>query len=71
MVNTELLRHKIDESGLKITFICEKLNITPQAFYKRLDSKSDWSFTQVMTLKGLLRLDDSDVNDIFFNDDAE
>lgn len=66
MVNTELLRHKIDESGLKIAFICDKLGITPQGFYKRLDSKSDWSFTQVMTLKSLLSLSEKDLDDIFF-----
>lgn len=71
MTNTELLKHKIDESGLKITFICGKLNMTPQGFYKKLDAQSEWSFTQVMTLKNLLSLSEKDLDDIFFTEEVE
>ena len=66
MTNTDLLRKKIEASGLKIVFIAEKVGISPQAFYKKLKDGSEWTFTQVKILKHLLNLKDDEVDDIFF-----
>ncbi len=66
MTNTTLLRQKIDESGLKMQYIAEKLGMTPQGLYKKLKDESDWFFSQVMILKDLLHLSEEDVNKIFF-----
>jgi DNA-binding phage protein len=71
MTNVTLLRQKIDDSGLKMSFIAEQLNMTPQGLYKKLKDGSDWLFSQVMIIKKLLQLSDEEVNIIFFNDDVE
>lgn len=71
MTNVTLLRQKIDDSGLKMSFIAEQLNMTPQGLYKKLQNGSDWLFSQVMIIKKLLQLSDEEVNIIFFNDDVE
>ena len=71
MTNVTLLRQKIDDSGLKMSYIAEQLNMTPQGLYKKLKDGSDWLFSQVMIIKKLLQLSDEEVNAIFFNDDVE
>lgn len=71
MTNVTLLRQKIDDSGLKMSFIAEQLNMTPQGLYKKLKGGSDWLFSQVIIIKKLLQLSDEEVNIIFFNDNVE
>ena len=71
MTNVTLLRQKIDESGLKMSHIASQLDMTPQGLYKKLKDGSDWTFTQVMTIKRLLNLSDEEVNAIFFNTNVE
>lgn len=71
MTNVTLLRQRIDKSGLKMSYIAEQLNMTPQGLYKKLKDESDWLFTQVMIIKRLLHLSDEEVNAIFFTIDVE
>lgn len=67
VTNTELLRKKIDGSGLKKSYIASQLDMTSQGLYKKLKDGSDWTFSQVMIIKRLLHLTDEEVNLIFFN----
>ena len=67
VTNTELLREKIDGSGLKKSYIASQLDMTSQGLYKKLKDGSDWTFSQVMIIKRLLHLTDEEVNLIFFN----
>ena len=68
MTNVKLLKEKIDQSGLKMNFIAEKLNMTPQGLYKKLADCSNWFYSQEVIIKNLLRLSDEEVNLIFFAD---
>ena len=38
MVNTKLLDSKIESSGMKVSFIIEKMGISRSAFYKKKDN---------------------------------
>lgn len=71
MTNTELLKQKINDSGYKISFLAERVNLTPQGFYKKLKDGSDWTFSQVMILQDLLRLSKEEIDAIFFNPEVE
>lgn len=71
MTDTELLRQKIKDSGYKVVFLADKVGLTPQGFYKKLQDESDWTFTQVMRLQELLRLTKDEIDDIFFNPEVE
>lgn len=66
MVNVELLREKIDQSGMSITFISEKCGISRETFYNRME-KPDFKASEIVSLTNVLRLSREDRDLIFFN----
>lgn len=66
MVNTELLNTKIDDSGLKTTFIVDKLGISRQAFDKKRKNVIPFRVAEIYVVSDLLRLTDDEKQDIFF-----
>lgn len=71
MTNTELLRKKIEESGLKIRFIAEKIGLTYYGFSKKMNNESEFKVTEVKALCDLLKISDSDMMKIFFTSVVE
>lgn len=69
MVNTSLLKAKIKESGLRTSYISESLKITKQAFYNKLNNRTDFTADQAFTIKKLLGLDSYTFKAIFFAHD--
>lgn len=69
MTNTELLRKKIDESGYKIYFIAEKLGLTPQGLYLKLNNTNQFKAAEIQKLCQILNITNSDeMIEIFFNE---
>ena len=66
MANTELLREKIDASGVKITFLAKEMGITYMALQNKLNKKVDFKVDEARTIKKVLRLTPDEVEDIFF-----
>lgn len=66
LVNTTLLREKIEQSGYKMGYITEQLGITHQGLLNKLNEESDFKVSEAMILKDLLKLSDEDVSHIFF-----
>ena len=66
MVNVELLREKIDQSGMSITFISEKCGISRETFNNRME-KPDFKASEIVSLTNVLRLSREDRDLIFFN----
>lgn len=64
MVNTQLLDKYIENSGLKIGFICNKLGITRQAFGKKRRGVSSFTAAEVYVLCVLCNITD-DRDNIF------
>lgn len=54
MVNTELLEKKITDSGLKKTFIADKLGITRQALFLKINNVTEFMSSEVQGLCELL-----------------
>lgn len=71
MTNTELLVKKINESGLKVSFIAEKLGLTYQGFMNKVNNKTEFKATEVAALQQLLHLTNEEVQEIFFSADVE
>lgn len=65
MINTELLKETIKESGIKNAHLASKLGISPQAFYKKINGPS-MSTEDAYILKRTLRLDNKKFCQIFF-----
>ena len=65
MVNVELLKHKIKDSGMTVTAVCEKSGIKRQTLYKRFE-KPNFSVSEVDALSKTLRFTKRDISNIFF-----
>ena len=71
MTDTKRLRQKIEESGIKYTFIAEKLGLTKQGLSRKLEDGTDFKVPQMFILKDILRLSAKEAREIFFAEDVE
>lgn len=58
MVNTQLLDERIESSGLKISFICDTIGISRQAFHKKRTNKTQFRLSEIYVLCDLLKISD-------------
>ena len=65
MTDTVRLKRIVEQSGLKKTFIADKLGITYQGYNKKESGKSEFLASEIAVMKDLLNLSTKDVNDIF------
>ena len=70
MVNVQLLKDRIKESGMTTLAVCEKSGISKQVLYKRF-KKPNFTCEEALGLKLALRLSTPDFNTIFFGLDVE
>lgn len=71
MKGLELLQKKIDQSGLKLTYVAERLGISYQGLKKKLDGDTEFKASEIAILKDVLNLSDVEVQDIFFADNVD
>lgn len=68
MVNTQLLEDAIKLSGLKKSYLADKLGISVQNFKLKCDNKSDFRMGEVGILCRELKINKASVREkIFFN----
>ena len=65
-ISTDLLDESINQSGLKVGFIAEKLGISRQAFDRKRKGEIAFRQSEVYVLCDLLKLDASKGMEIFF-----
>lgn len=68
MVNTLLLDKKIEESGLRIGHIVEKIGLSRNGFDKKRKGKTPFRIAEIYVLSDLLNLSDVEKSEIFFAD---
>lgn len=67
MTDTDLLRERINESGLKLTYIANQLNLSYYGLLLKIDNKNEFKTSEVKTLCDLLSIKDlEDRERIFF-----
>lgn len=66
MINTELLRQKIDESGYRFSWIAKQLNLSPYGLRKKVDGENEFKVSEVSRICKLLNISDKERESIFF-----
>jgi len=67
MTNTELLKEKVRGSGIRNTFIADKLGISLTGWYRKMNGESPFTAEQIQILCGLLHITSlREKEDIFF-----
>lgn len=66
-VNTQLLEECIKNSGLKQSFIIEKLGISAQAYNKKKNNETPFRVAEVYVICDLLHITDDMKTKIFFD----
>lgn len=68
MINTQLLDKKIEDSGLKLGFIVDKVGLSRNGFDKKRKGINPFRIAEIYVLCDLLSLSDEDKSAIFFAD---
>lgn len=67
MTNVNLLNEKIKQSGLKRSYLAERIGVSTSGFYNLCTGKAEFKVAQVKILCRELHIDDpSEWQDIFF-----
>ena len=68
MTNTEALKKKIQEQGLKQGYIAEKMGLSSYGFANKLNNKTEFKATEIRFLCELLNITSlREKESIFFN----
>lgn len=72
MTNTALLRDYISRSGLKLSFIAEKMGISRASLYEKINNKSAFNQFQIDAICKVIGVNDPTViTSIFFDSDVD
>lgn len=52
-----LLRYEMSKSGVSIADLCEKLDMSRSAFYRKCNGKSDFTQSEIQAIVKLLNLE--------------
>ena len=66
MIDRELLRETIMQSGLKQTFIADQLSLSPQGFRLKLKGDQEFRESEIQKLCDVLHLKKTQRDSIFF-----
>lgn len=67
-MNLELLLSKIEQAKISRNTIAEKLGITRQGLYNKLDGKKEFKVSEINLISKMLNLTSDERDAIFFND---
>jgi len=67
MGDMTMLRSRIKDSGITLTAIADKIGVSRETLYNRLDGKSEFKASEIACLTDLLRLKKAEQDSIFFN----
>ena len=72
MTNTELLQKAIEDSGMKINAILEKMGINSYSTLReKIENKREFKASEIKRLSEILQLNNEQREAIFFANDAE
>ena len=65
MTDTTALKRTIAEMGIPISFIADKLGITREGLYNKLNGETEFKASEIVKLSGLLKLTKKERDQIF------
>ena len=72
MTNTDLLKRAIEESGMKIGVILQRMNIKSYSTLRdKIEGRREFTASEIYKLCEILHLDKDHMDEIFFAIDAE
>lgn len=71
MVNLTLLRNTIDDSGVTIVSIAEKIGISREGLYKKLSGEAEFKASEIEKITSAMRLSKEERDSIFFAQEVE
>lgn len=72
MTDTERLNERIDDSGLKIGWILEKLGIKSYSTLQaKIENRQEFKASEIAKLTAILHLNTEEMDSIFFAENAE
>lgn len=71
MTDLELLKHRIDESGMTMVAISQKTGILRETLYNRLNGKGEFTASEIVSLSKVLNLSTAERSEIFFGEKVE
>lgn len=70
-MNNDLLKEVIQDRGIKITSLADKIGISRQSLSQKLNGEREFAQGEILAIKNNLRLSDEEFMLIFFNSDVE
>lgn len=67
MGNMTMLRDKIKESGISFTAVADKIGVSRETLYNRINGESEFKASEIACLTNMLQLNKSEQDNIFFN----
>ena len=67
MTDSNALRDRIKQSGMKYRYVAERVGITPYALQRKIDNESEFKVSEVDALADLLGLTLWEKDAIFFS----
>lgn len=71
MVNIEMLKTKIEDSGMTMVAISKKTGILRETLYNRLSGKTEFSVSEAVSIAKVLHLSKVERDVIFFGSEVE
>ena len=70
-MNNDLLKEVIQNNGVKVSVLADKIGISRQSLFMKLNGERAFNQGEIMALKTNLHLSDDQFMEIFFNDVVE
>ena len=70
-MNNDVLKEVIQDNGVKVSVLADKIGISRQSLYMKLNGERAFDQGEIMALKTNLHLSDDQFMEIFFNDVVE
>lgn len=67
MTDEYLLNNKIKDSGYRLGYLAEKLNLSRAGLYNKINGKTEFLASEIQALSDILKLDGKEREEIFFN----
>jgi hypothetical protein len=56
MTNTDLLKKKVKDSGLKYTYLAQRLNLSREGLSKKFNNETEFKASEIAILCSLLKI---------------
>ena len=66
MIETDLLKKKIEESGYRFNWNAKQLNLSPFGMRKKVNGENEFKVSEVKKISKLLNLNEKEREKIFF-----